>query len=161
MFWITNVAQWFHICPQTSQYLLAQLVDYVGCCYQPHVGLNLLVGRWCSGIAFCDYPYLNHRRCIVSSFTPLVVWVSVNHSSRWARYFCFWEGASCNGRIYQPWSSWMLVAVGYERKIIPILTVISHYIVFMHQSEWKDVGYPLWVIPERIWVSMEVTNVFV
>ena len=30
--------------------------------------------------------------------------------------------------------------------------------VFLRQSKWQDVGYPLWVIPLRIWLSREVTN---
>ena len=32
---------------------------------------------------------------------------------------------------------------------------------FLYQYKWKDVGYPLRVIPEMIWVSREVTNSFV
>ena len=52
-----------------------------------------------------------------------------------------------------------------NNKLIPILTVISHYMVFLYQYEWQYyewqyVGYTLWVKPDRIWVSMEVTNIF-
>ena len=44
-------------------------------------------------------------------------------------------------------------------KFIPILTVISHHIVFLHQSEWKDFGYPIWFVPDMILVSREVANI--
>ena len=46
-----------------------------------------------------------------------------------------------------------------NNKLIPIFTVISHFMAFMYKSEWQDVVYPLWVIPNRIWVSREVTNI--
>ena len=42
-------------------------------------GFALLIGLWCSGIAFRDQPYLYHWNCIVSSSYPLVVWGSVIH----------------------------------------------------------------------------------
>ena len=30
--------------------------------------------------------------------------------------------------------------------------------MFLYQSEWQDVAYPLWDVPDRILVSMDVTN---
>ena len=41
-----------------------------------------------------------------------------------------------------------------NKKFIPILVVVSHYMVFLHQSEWHDVGYPFWVISESILVKL-------
>ena len=31
-------------------------------------------------------------------------------------------------------------------------------IVFLYQSKWQGFGYPLWVVPDRIWVSSKFTN---
>ena len=41
-----------------------------------------------------------------------------------------------------------------NNKFIPILVVVNHYILFLHQSELHDVGYPFWVILESIWVKL-------
>ena len=52
----------------------------VGCCYQSHVGLSLLVGWGCAGIALRNDPSLSYGRCIVYYFTTLVVLGIMNNS---------------------------------------------------------------------------------
>ena len=52
---------------------------------------------------------------------------------------------------------WTLWAV-YE-KHISILSVVGHKVIFMYQAEGKDVRYSLGVIPYRIRISGEATNV--
>ena len=52
----------------------------------------------------------------------------------------------------------MLVAVGYEQNIHSHLDCCKPLDGFLPQSERHDDGYHLWVIPESIWVSREVTN---
>ena len=42
-----------------------------------------------------------------------------------------------------------------NEKFISVLTVISHYMVFLYQSKWQGIGYTLWVIPDGIWVSRD------
>ena len=45
-----------------------------------------------------------------------------------------------------------------NEKFIPILAAVGHYMVFLNQSDWNNVGYLPWVIPGMIWVSREITN---
>ena len=44
-------------------------------------------------------------------------------------------------------------------ELIPILIVVGQYMVFMHQSELHNVGYPLLVTPDSILVSSDFTNI--
>ena len=46
-----------------------------------------------------------------------------------------------------------------DEKFIPISTIVCHQVVFMYQSEWYDVGYPVWIVPNRILISRKVTNI--
>ena len=116
-FCLENMAHWVHRFPQPSLCLLAKLGYFVGCCYQSHVGFDLPVGWWWTGIALSDHPYLYCSQCIVCSFTPLMVWGSRNHSPWCAHSYYFWEGESCSCRRYHTWSSWMSFVAGYEWKI--------------------------------------------
>ena len=43
-------------------------------------------------------------------------------------------------------------------KSIPVLTVIGHYMVFLHQYELHNVDYPLWIIPDSILLSRDVAS---
>ena len=45
-----------------------------------------------------------------------------------------------------------------DDKLIYILAVVGHKVIFMDQAEGKDVSYSLGVIPYRIRISGEVTN---
>ena len=51
---------------------------------------------------------------------------------------------------------WMMWAV--DEKLISILDVLGHKVIFLDQAEVQDVSYYLGVIPERIGISGEVTN---
>ena len=53
------------------------------------------------------------------------------------------------------WPLWAL-----DDKIISVLVVVGHYIIIMNQDEGQDVGYSLGIIPDRIGIPGEVTNVF-
>ena len=107
LFFLTNMAHWVHRCPHLSLHLLAKLGYFVGYCYQPHVIFSILVGLWCSGIAMLNQTSLHCGKCIVSSFPPLVLLRTRNHSPWCAHSSYFWEGESCRGRIDRPWSYWM------------------------------------------------------
>ena len=52
--------------------------------------------------------------------------------------------------------SWPLWSV--DDKIISILSVVGHRVIFLDQVKGQDVSYPLGVIPYRIRISGEVTN---
>ena len=54
---------------------------------------------------------------------------------------------------------WPLWAV--DNKIISILAVVGHEVIFMDQSEGQDVVYSLGVIPDRIRISREVIDFLV
>ena len=149
--WFVYVAHWVHIFPRPSRHLLAELGDSVGCCYQPHVGFALLFGRRCSGIAFRSQNYLHHGRCTVSSFPPPVGWRRVNHSPWCVHFFEKVTHIVVEKTSIGNLECWLLWDM--NEKFIPILTIISHYMVFLYQSEWQDVGDLLWIIPYRIWVS--------
>ena len=125
-FCLANVTHWVNRCPHPSQHLLSDLQYYVGCCYPPHVGFDLLVGRWCSVIAFRNHPSLHYWRCTIYSFLPLLGCVRVKHSPWRECFFVFnmvthivLEYISLG---YLKW--WPLWAMNY--KFIPILTGISH-----------------------------------
>ena len=45
-------------------------------------------------------------------------------------------------------------------KLIPISSVIGHRVIFMDQAKGKDVLYSLGVIPHRIRIPREITNLF-
>ena len=45
-----------------------------------------------------------------------------------------------------------------DDKLISILAVVGHKVIFIVQAEGKDVSYPLGVIPDSIGISGEVTN---
>ena len=51
---------------------------------------------------------------------------------------------------------WPLWAV--NDKLIYISAVIGHRVIFLDQAKGKDVRYPLGVIPYRIRISREITN---
>ena len=51
---------------------------------------------------------------------------------------------------------WPLLAV--DDKLISILAVVGHRVIFMDQAKGKYVSYPLGVIPHRIGTSGELTN---
>ena len=51
---------------------------------------------------------------------------------------------------------WPLWAV--DDKFIPISAVVGHRVIFMDQAKGKDVPYSLGVIPHRIIISWEITN---
>ena len=51
---------------------------------------------------------------------------------------------------------WMLWAAG--DKLIYILTILGHKVIFMDQSKGQYVSYYLGVIPDRIGIYREVTN---
>ena len=51
------------------------------------------------------------------------------------------------------WPLWNL-----DDKLISILAVVGHKVIFLYQSEGQDVSYSLGVIPYRIGISREVTN---
>ena len=51
------------------------------------------------------------------------------------------------------WSMWDV----YE-KLISILAVVCHKVIFLDQAEGQDVSYSLGVIPYRIGISGEVNN---
>ena len=124
-FCLSNVAHWVHICPRPSQHLLVELGDYERCCYQPYVVFNLLVVRWCAGIALRYQSSLHHRRCNVSYFPPPVVWGSwiIHHDVR----VLFFNKVphivveETNLGHLECWSLWDL-----NEKFISVLTVISH-----------------------------------
>ena len=59
---------------------------------------------------------LHHRYFIVYSFPKLLELGRMNHLP-WCAHSYFWQGASYCGRRDQPWSYWMLAAVGFERQI--------------------------------------------
>ena len=44
-----------------------------------------------------------------------------------------------------------------DEKLIPILAVVCHKVMFLYQTELQDVSYSLGVIPYRIKISGEVT----
>ena len=48
-----------------------------------------------------------------------------------------------------------------DDKLISILAVVGHEVIFLDQAEWQDVRYSLGVIPDRIGISREVTIVLV
>ena len=50
---------------------------------------------------------------------------------------------------------WTLWAV--DEKLISILAVVGHKVIFLDQAKGQDVSYSLGVIPERIGISEEVT----
>ena len=128
-----------------------------GCYYQLHLWFTLLVVWRCSGISLRDYTSLHHGKCIVSSVTPLVVLRIVNHlpwldRSYFEKVHHIVVEETSLGHI-ECWTLWSM-----NDKFINILTVVGHYMVFLHQYKWQNVGYPLWVIPDRVEVSREVTN---
>ena len=45
-------------------------------------------------------------------------------------------------------------------KLISILAVIGHRVLFMEQAKGQDVCYSLGVIPHRIRIYREITNIF-
>ena len=45
-----------------------------------------------------------------------------------------------------------------DEKLISILAVVGHRVIFLYQSEVQDVRYPLGIISYRIGISREVTN---
>ena len=51
---------------------------------------------------------------------------------------------------------WPLWAV--NGKLIPVLSVIGHRVIFLDQANGQDVCYSLGVIPHRIRISREITN---
>ena len=51
---------------------------------------------------------------------------------------------------------WLLWDV-YD-KLIPISAVVGHRVIFMDQAKGQDVCYSLGVIPHRIRVSRDITN---
>ena len=51
---------------------------------------------------------------------------------------------------------WPLWAV--NDKLISILAVIGHRVIFLDQAKGKDVCYSLGVIPHTIRISWEITN---
>ena len=51
---------------------------------------------------------------------------------------------------------WLLGSV--DKKIISILAVVGHRVIFLYQVKGQDVIYSLGVIPYRIGISGEVTN---
>ena len=51
---------------------------------------------------------------------------------------------------------WTLWAV--DEKLIFILDVVGHRVIFLYQSEVQDVRYPLGIISYRIGISGAVTN---
>ena len=51
---------------------------------------------------------------------------------------------------------WTLLAV--DDKLISILAVIGHRVIFLDQAKGQDVCYSLGVIPHRIRISREITN---
>ena len=51
---------------------------------------------------------------------------------------------------------WPLWAV--NDKLISILAVIGHRVIFLDQAKGQDVSYPLGVIPHRIRISREFNN---
>ena len=53
---------------------------------------------------------------------------------------------------------WLLWAV--DEKIISVLDVVSHRVIFLYQAKGQDVFYSLGVIPHRISISLEITNLF-
>ena len=53
---------------------------------------------------------------------------------------------------------WPMWAV--DNKLISILDVVSHKVIFLDQTEGQDVSYSLGVIPDRIGISREVTDCF-
>ena len=51
---------------------------------------------------------------------------------------------------------WPLWAV--NENLISILAVIGHRVIFLDQTKGQDVFYSLGVIPHRIRISLEITN---
>ena len=51
---------------------------------------------------------------------------------------------------------WPLWAV--DDKLISILAVVGHRVIFLDQAKGQDVCYSLGVIPHRIRISREITN---
>ena len=51
---------------------------------------------------------------------------------------------------------WPLLAV--DDKLISILVVIGQRVIFLDQAKGQDVCYSLGVIPHRIRISREITN---
>ena len=47
-----------------------------------------------------------------------------------------------------------------DDKLIPVLAVVGHKVIFLDQAEGQDVRYSIEVIPYRIGISGEVTNLF-
>ena len=45
-----------------------------------------------------------------------------------------------------------------DGKLISVLDVLGHQMILLYQTEGKDFGYSLGVIPERIGIYREVTN---
>ena len=45
-----------------------------------------------------------------------------------------------------------------DEKLISILAVVGHKVIFLDQAEGQDVSYSLGVIPDKIGISGEVTN---
>ena len=94
-----------------------------------------------------------------SSLNPLVLWGRVNHSTWCACYFCSLEGVSYRVRKDQPYSSWILVTVDYRRQIYFHLDCYKS-LDGVYEPILVTGGYHLWVIPDRIWVSREIINIF-
>ena len=106
MFCLANVAHWVYRFTQAPRNLLEGLWYSVGYYFQLHARFASLVGRWHSGIVFLYHTYLHHRRCNVSTFTPLLVLGSVNRSP-WCDLF-FWR---------------MCLILWYKRPALVILNV--------------------------------------
>ena len=53
---------------------------------------------------------------------------------------------------------WLLWDV--DDKLISISAVIFHRVIFLYQAKVQDVRYSLGVIPHRIRISREITNLF-
>ena len=47
-----------------------------------------------------------------------------------------------------------------DNKLISILAVVGHKVIFLYQSKGQDVSYYLGVIPDRIIITMEIANYF-
>ena len=51
------------------------------------------------------------------------------------------------------WSMWAV-----DEKLISVLAVVGHKVIFLDQAEGQDVSYSLGVILDRIGISVEVAN---